>query len=94
MRTIDYFDKAAEAFPDRIALTDPGNRYSYRETGLRSEMIARAMRAAGLHQGDRVAILSYNDARVLLCMLGLMRAGAAWVPLNYRNAQDANGCHN
>ena len=90
MRSIDYFDKAAEAFPDRIALTGQGNRYSYRETGLRSELIARAMRAAGLRQGDRVAILSYNDARVLLCMLGLMRAGAAWVPLNYRNAQDAN----
>src|SRR5258708_28337486 len=48
------------------------------------------MWAAGLRGQERVAIFSPNDRRVLLCMLGLMRAGGVWVPLNYRNALDAN----
>jgi fatty-acyl-CoA synthase len=90
MRAIDYFDKQAERAPDRIAIIDGGNRYSYADVRNASQQIARAMWAAGLRGEQPVAIYSSNDARVLLCMLGLMRAGAVWVPINYRNAPDAN----
>lgn len=90
MRAIDYFDKAAEAFPERVALTDGTTHYTYRELRVASERVARAMWANGLRDEDRVAILSPNDTRVLVCMLALMRAGGAWVPINYRNAADAN----
>lgn len=90
MRAIDYFDKAAEAYPDRAALIDGNTRLTYRELQAASESAARAMGAAGLCDEDRVAIFSPNDARVLVCMLALMRAGGAWVPINYRNAADAN----
>ncbi len=90
MRAIDYFDKAAEAFPDRVALIDGDSRFTYDELRVESTRVARAMWAAGLCDEDRVAIYSPNDARVLVCMLALMRAGGAWVPINYRNAADAN----
>jgi fatty-acyl-CoA synthase len=90
MRAIDYFDKAAESFPARIAIVDRLAQYSYREAREASKQIAQAMWSAGLRGEERVAIYSPNDARVLLCMLGLMRAGGAWVPINYRNALDAN----
>ena len=90
MRAIDYFDKGAEAFPDRIAILDGARKYTYRETQEASRRIASAMRASGLRDEDRVAIFSPNDGRILLCMLGLMRAGGVWVPLNHRNALDAN----
>src|SRR5271170_8027832 len=90
MRAIDYFDKGAEAYPNRIAILDRGASYYYSDTQALSDRIARAMRAAGLRDEDRAAIYSINDGRVLLCMLGLMRAGAAWVPLNFRNAAAAN----
>src|SRR5260370_15575804 len=90
MRAIDYFDKGAEAFPSRIAIIDRATQYSYREAQEASRRIAQAMWAAGLRGEERVAIFSHNDGRVLLCMLGLMRAGGVWVPINYRNALDAN----
>jgi fatty-acyl-CoA synthase len=90
MRAIDYFDKGAEAFPERIAIIDRSKRYSYRETQASSRRIASALRASGLRDEDRVAVFSPNDGRILLCMLGLMRAGGVWVPLNHRNALDAN----
>jgi fatty-acyl-CoA synthase len=90
MRAIDYFDKAAEAYPNRVALIDGNTRLTYGELRAVSERVARAMWANGLRDEDRVAIFSPNDARVLVCMLALMRAGGAWVPINYRNAADAN----
>ena len=89
MRAIDYFDKGAEAYPDRCAIIDDGSRYSYSETRGLTEKIASVMRSSGLAGQERAAIYSPNDARVLLCMLGILRAGAVWVPINYRNSTDA-----
>ncbi len=90
MRAIDYFDKGADANPDRTAIIDGSARFSYRQTRAITQRIARAMWAGGLRGEQCAAIYSHNDARVLFCMLGMMRAGAVWVPINYRNAIDAN----
>ena len=90
MRAIDYFDKGAEAAPYQVALVEGDDRYTYREVRAITERIARAMWASGLSGQQPAAIYSPNDARVLFCMLGIMRAGAVWVPMNYRNAMDAN----
>jgi len=77
MRAIDYFDKAAETYPDRVALVDGSTRLTYRELQTASERVARAIWAAGLANEDRLAIYSPNDARVLVCMLAFMRSGGA-----------------
>ena len=90
MRAIDYFDKAAEEYAGRTALVDGAVRYSYTELRKATEALANAMRASGLESEHRAAIYSVNDARVLVCMLGIMRAGGTWVPINHRNAIDAN----
>ena len=90
MRAIDYFDKAAESFPERVALIDGDTRLTYRELREASECVARALCVAGVQAEERVAIFSPNDARVLACMVAIMRSGATWVPLNHRNASDAN----
>jgi acyl-CoA synthetase (AMP-forming)/AMP-acid ligase II len=90
MRAIDYFDKGAEANLDRTAIADGNACWSYREMRGATQDIARAMWASGLAGEETAGIYSHNDARVLLCMLGIMRSGAVWVPINYRNAVDAN----
>ncbi len=92
MRAIDYFDKGAEANLDRTAViaVDGETSWSYREMRTATENIARALCASGLRDQEPAGIYSHNDARVLFCMLAIMRAGAVWVPINYRNAIDAN----
>jgi len=90
MRAIDYFDKGAERSSERIAVVDGDARYSYRETRIISERIARALRVGRLEAQSCAGIYSHNHAAVLFAMLGIMRAGLAWVPINYRNALDAN----
>src|SRR5215510_9802223 len=90
MRAIDYFDKSAQTFPDRPAIVEGTRHYSYGEVLGITERIARAMWSSGLRGEQRAAIHSYNHAEVLLCMLGILRAGGVWVPANFRNALDAN----
>lgn len=90
MRAIDYFDKNADLYPNRTAIVDGDRSYSYAETRAFTDQIARGLWASGVKQEDRVAIFSHNHPAVLFCMLGMLRAGAAWVPINFRNAADAN----
>jgi acyl-CoA synthetase (AMP-forming)/AMP-acid ligase II len=90
MRAIDYFDKSADLHADRIAIVDGDARYSYAQTRAFSERIARAMLMGGVEREHRAAIYSHNHSAILFCMLGILCAGAAWVPINFRNATDAN----
>ncbi len=90
MRSIDYFDKSAKLYPERTALIAGETRYTYAKLQALSYRLASAMLAAGLRHQEPAAILSPNDGTVLLCLLGLWRAGAVWIPVNTRNALDAN----
>ena len=85
----------AAAHPDREAVVDPSvdpsaesddgvMRLSYAELADRAEATARALVAAGVEPGDRVAIWAPNIWEWPVTLLGLHLAGAVLVPLNTR----------
>jgi fatty-acyl-CoA synthase len=90
MHAIDYFDKGASRNPDATAIICGSTSYSYREVSTASHQIAAALWSGGFRQEDRVAIYSPNNAQVLMCILGIMRAGGVWVPVNARNPLHVN----
>ncbi|MFM5950650.1 MAG: AMP-binding protein, partial [Novosphingobium sp.] len=90
MRNIDYFDKSATLYPERTVLVADGRDISYAEMQELTHRVAGAMLDAGLAHQEAVAIMSPNHPAVLTAMLGLWRAGAAWIPVNTRNALSDN----
>lgn len=90
MRSIDYFDKQAQLHPDRLILLTDEAQYSYAQMHRLTHRLAGAMRAAGLAHQEPVAIMSPNHGAILTTLLGLWRAGAVWIPVNTRNALEAN----
>jgi acyl-CoA synthetase (AMP-forming)/AMP-acid ligase II len=90
VRNIDYFDKQARLHPGRTLLIAGEERISYAEMERLTHRLAGAMLADGLAEQEPVAIMSPNDGAVLTAMLGLWRANAVWIPVNTRNALDAN----
>lgn len=85
MRLIDFFDKGVEVEPDRVFLVDDVERRTYAQTQAMSHRIANAFRAADIAPATKVAVLSGNQARAFECVMGLLRAGCVWVPVNARN---------
>ncbi len=90
MRIIDYFDRSADTHPARPFLIDGLGTRSYGETQAATHQIANCLIAVGVAEGTKVAVLSPNCAAAFECVLGVNRAGAVWVPLNYRNSVDGN----
>ncbi|WP_431872430.1 acyl-CoA synthetase [Nocardiopsis eucommiae] len=74
----------ADAVPDRIALVAGPRRLTYRALDDRSTRLARHLATAGVRPGENVAILSFNRAEWVESFLGVLRAGAVPVNVNYR----------
>ncbi|MFE3287869.1 amino acid adenylation domain-containing protein, partial [Streptomyces sp. NPDC059233] len=75
--------RQAERRPDAVATTDEaGRELSYAALVARADALALALVADGVRPGDLVAVLSEPTARVPVAMLGILGAGAAYVPLD------------
>ena len=68
--------------PDRIAVESGDRRLSYAELDARSAALARELLARGIGRGDMVGISMLRNELMLVAALGVMRAGAAYVPLD------------
>jgi len=93
MRSIDYFDRGVGIDPDRIAMRDSNRALSFAEAQAMTKRIAVAMFEAGFAQQQPAALYSPNSVDVLLTLLGMWRANAKWIPVNTRNAIDANAAY-
>ena len=89
MRPIDFFDRGARIHPDRpFVIDEDGTATSHADAEALSHRTALAMLAAGYQRGQHAAIYSPNHPRAFAALLGIFRAGGAWVPINARNAID------
>ncbi|WP_031470035.1 acyl-CoA synthetase [Sciscionella sediminilitoris] len=85
-----YLDKGASLASEAPCLTLDGVSWSYAEVVELTHEVARALRRSGVAPGDKVGILSANDATAFACVFGVARAGAVWCPINPRNAEREN----
>ncbi len=73
----------AEAHPDEVAVTvDRGGATTYRELVERAEDVAARLRARGIGPGRLVPICLHRSSDLMPALLGVLRAGAAYVPLD------------
>lgn len=92
MRSIDYFDRGHDLDPARTALIDvmSGESFTFAEVKARTEQIAAALAKHGLGNQAPLAIFAPNSATAMILLLACWRANAQWIPVNTRNAVDAN----
>jgi crotonobetaine/carnitine-CoA ligase len=74
--------RQAERYGERLLLRAGDARWSYRETLATAARSAGRLAAAGLRQGDRVALLCGNRAEFLELFFGCAWLGAIIVPIN------------
>jgi acyl-CoA synthetase (AMP-forming)/AMP-acid ligase II len=81
-RVSDLLVRAAHGVPDGEAAIFGGLRISYRTLERQVGECARALFAAGIARGDRVAMLSTPRPEFLTVFLATLRVGGVWVGLN------------
>jgi amino acid adenylation domain-containing protein len=92
-------EDSARRNPDRIAVVEPGHSsISYGELNRLADAIHASLRRNGVGKGDRVGIHLRKSIATLACIFGILKAEAAYVPVDAgapagRNRQIFTDCN-
>jgi len=86
---LNFLDRAADVYPDRVAVIHGDMRQTWAETRERCHRLASALVRHGIERGDTVSIIAPNTPAMLEAHLGVPLAGAVLNAINCR--LDADG---
>lgn len=78
----EYFERTCDHGPGRIAVEVGPARLTYAELDRRANRLAHLLRGLGVREGSRVGILLGRSEETYAAILGVLKAGAAYVPLD------------
>src|SRR3954453_24087754 len=91
----DFLDRAELVYGDRVGVVDEPDQpapslgeVTYREVARRGRAFQAGLDALGIGEGERVAIVSHNSARLLELLLSVPSSGRVLVPINFRLSPD------
>jgi amino acid adenylation domain-containing protein len=79
---VDWFAAQAAARPDAAVLVHDGASWSYAELARKSDTIGAKLIAEGVKPGDLVGLMLGRSPWMVAAMLGVAKAGAAYLPLD------------
>lgn len=74
--------ESAQKHPDKEAIVLKGHKMSYGRLEEESNRLAHALLAMGSRRGDRIGIHLYRSIDAIVGLLGILKTGAAYVPLD------------
>lgn len=75
------FERQVQRTPSAIAVEAGRAQLTYAELSQRAQQLARALRSWGIGPGNHVGLLLNPSIDLLVAILGCLKAGAAYVPL-------------
>ncbi len=76
------FEQQAARTPDAVAVVFEGETLSYRELNARANRLAHRLRALGVGANTLVGVLMERSTEMVVSLLGVLKAGAAYLPLD------------
>src|SRR5438105_10159987 len=76
------FEQQAERTPDVTAVEFEGRRLTYGGLNQRANQLARHLRRRGVTGGSLIGICLERSLEMVVALLGVLKAGAAYVPLD------------
>jgi len=84
----ELFDAQCERTPDAVALRDGSGCISFRELQSRSNQLAHHLQRLGAGRGTRVALCVERSLNMVAALLGILKTGAAYIPLDPSHPAD------
>ncbi|RNF83323.1 amino acid adenylation domain-containing protein [Montanilutibacter psychrotolerans] len=78
----ELFEQQAASTPDAVALVHEGLQLTYAELNRRANRLAHYLLAQGVKPEDRIALCMERSPELIVGLLGILKAGAAYVPLD------------
>jgi len=76
------FERQAEQYPERIAVTFNGSSYSYRDLNERANQMAHALIAQGMGPRFVAGLMADRSVEMIVAILAIHKAGGAYLPID------------
>ncbi len=76
------FEKQVELSRDKTALVAKDGKFTYNEINRKANRIANALIKRGVSVEDRIMFIMRRDSKLISTMLGIMKAGCAFIPVD------------
>ncbi len=84
----ELFETVAAEFADQVAVSFKDRRLTYRELNERANQLAHYLRhECGVETGSLVGLLVERSERMIVAILAILKAGAAYVPVDVADPQ-------
>ena len=80
----DLAEHAIDAVPDRVALICGDEQLTYAQLEAQANRLAHYLIDQGVQKDDKVGLYCRNRIEIVIAMLGIVKAGAILVNVNYR----------
>jgi acyl-CoA synthetase (AMP-forming)/AMP-acid ligase II len=80
----DLTEHAVDAVPDRVALICGDRKLTYAQLDAKANRFAHYLIDQGVQKGDKVGLYCRNRTEIVIAMLGVVKAGAIGVNVNFR----------
>ncbi|MFZ1175405.1 MAG: acyl-CoA synthetase [Mycobacterium sp.] len=84
----DLAEHAIDAVPDRVALICGDEKLTYAQLEEKANRLAHYLIDQGVKKDDKVGLYCRNRIEIVIAMLGIVKAGAILVNVNYRYVED------
>jgi amino acid adenylation domain-containing protein/non-ribosomal peptide synthase protein (TIGR01720 family) len=78
----ELFEEQVEQRPETVAVVYEHQQVTYRQLNRRANQIAHYLRMQGVQADDQVGLCLQRSVEMVTAMLGILKAGAAYVPLD------------
>jgi non-ribosomal peptide synthetase-like protein len=78
----NFFENSVKNYPQNIAIEEGEKKFTYAEADKTANRLANYLRSLEIGPEDKVTILLPRRAEVTIVMLGVLKAGAAYIPLD------------
>lgn len=78
----ELIDEVCDCNPNAIAVLSGGETQTYAELQRHSNQLANHLKAQGVQSGDLVGLCCNRDVDMPALMIGIMKSGAGYVPLD------------
>src|SRR5262245_18927326 len=87
----ELFERRVDSRPKSVAVDFGGEETTYAELDRSANRVARYLRVRGVARGAAVAMLLPRSADAYAALLGILKAGAAYVPIDPESPADRVG---
>ncbi|PHV70428.1 amino acid adenylation protein [Sporanaerobium hydrogeniformans] len=90
LTVVRLFEKQAIENQNKMALKFRDKTFTYKELNQKGNQVAHYLRSIGVKNGELVGIYLERSEQMIVVLLGILKAGAVYVPLDPTHPQERN----